>query len=183
MDKDMTSPYELYQYLMNVADSDVVRYLRLFTFMPLDEIDEYEALVEKSPENREAQKRLAWEVTQLVHGDDEVRLAKKASAVLFGGEVADVTDDALEQIFADVPKTEAAMADLATGIDLIGLLVSSQAAQSRGAARRLVSQGGAYVNNRQIKDASYTVTEKDLASEHFIVLRTGKKKYFLVRFS
>lgn len=182
MDKEMTSPYELYQYLLNVADSDVIRYLKLFTFLPLDEVDEYHKLVEKSPEKRDAQKRLAREVTRLVHGDAETQLAEKASQVLFGGEVADLTDEALEQIFADVPKTEIAMKDLADGIDLIGFLVAAGGSQSRGAARRLITQGGAYVNNRQVKDIDYTITQKDLASEHFVVLRTGKKKYFLVRF-
>jgi tyrosyl-tRNA synthetase len=150
--------------------------------MPLTQIDEYEALVEETPEKREAQKRLAWEVTKLVHGDDEVRVAKKASEVLFGGEVIELTDRALEEIFADVPKSELPMAELDKGLELIGLLVSCKKGQSRGAARRLIEQGGVYLNNRQVRDSTYTIARKDLASEHFIVLRTGKKNYSLIRF-
>ncbi len=181
LDKTLTSPYQLYQYLINTSDLDVIRYLKLFTFLSAEEISECEALLAKSPEKREPQKRLALEVISLVHGRDEARFARKASEVLFGGEVSELTDTALEEIFGDVPKAQAPMAELAKGLELIGLLVSCGASQSRGAARRLIEQGGIYVNNRQVRDISYNLTPQDLASEHFIVIRSGKKRYFLVR--
>lgn len=181
LDKSITSPYHLYQYCINANDSDVIRYLKFFTFLSLEEIAAYAQVIKQEPEKREAQRRLAWEVTCLVHGEEEARLAKKASEVLFGGEVSNLTDEVLEQIFADVPRCQCAAGDLRSGIDLVDLLVSCQAVPSRGAARRLLSQGGIYVNNRQVNDSSAPLTRKNLASEHFIVLRTGKKNYFLVR--
>ncbi len=183
LDKNRTSPYQLYQYLMNTTDSDVIRFLKYFTFLTLEEIDAYDRLLQAAPEKREAQKKLAWEVTRLVHGDEEAAMARKASEVLFGGEISGLTDAVLERIFSEVPQYRYAASDLASGVEMIGLLVACQAAPSRGAARRLISQGGVYINNRQIDESLGTLTAEHLASEHFIVLRTGKKKYCLIRFA
>jgi len=182
LDKNRTSPYQLYQYLVNTTDSDVIRFLKYFTFLTLEEIGEYDRLIQAEPEKREAQKKLAWEVTRLVHGDEEAAMAKKASEVLFGGEISGLADSVLEQIFSEVPQYRYALGDLASGIELIGLLAACQAAPSRGAARRLLSQGVVYINNIQIDESTSMLTAKHLASDHFIVLRTGKKKYFLIRF-
>jgi tyrosyl-tRNA synthetase len=138
--------------------------------------------IQNEPERRKAQKRLAEDVTNLVHGEENTALAIKASQVLFGGEVADLTDSILEEIFSDVPKADFPSADLATGVEITLALLSCRAVSSKGEARRLINQGGVYVNNRKVADVHYKLTPRDLASEHFVLMRTGKKRFFLLRF-
>jgi len=182
LDAALTSPYQLYQYLINTSDADVIKYLKYFTFLPLEEINGYLEMIEKEPEQRKAQKRLAEEVTSLVHGEENAALAKKASEVLFGGEVTEVTDRILEEIFPDVPKVDFPSSELSKGIELIQALLSCKGVSSKGEARRLITQGGVYVNNKKVADSYYKLTPFDLASEHFVLLRTGKKRFFLLRF-
>jgi len=182
LDEHLTSPYQFYQYLINTSDDDVINYLKYFTFLPLDEIRDYSEAVQKEPEKREAQKRLAGEVTSIVHGEEIAIVAKKASEVLFGDEISEFTDEILEEIFPDVPRAHFTPSELSNGLELIQALVSCKAVYSRGEARRLISQGGVYVNNKKVKDLNYKLTPRDLASEHFIIVRTGKKKFFILRF-
>jgi len=181
LDANLTSPYHLYQYLINTSDADVVKYLKYFTFLPVQEIDGYLDTIRKEPEQRKAQKRLAEEVTSLVHGEKNAALAQKASEVLFGGEVTELTDSILEEIFPDVPKADLASSELSKGVELTQALLSCKAVSSKGEARRLISQGGVYVNNRKVADLHYKLTPRDLASEHFVLMRTGKKRFFLLR--
>jgi len=181
LDAELTSPYQLYQYLINSSDIDVIKYLKYFTFLSLEEIHGYLESIEQEPERRKAQKRLAEEVTSLVHGKKNAALAKKASEVLFGGELTEVTDRILEEIFPDVPRVDCASSELSRGFDLIQVLLSCKAVSSKGEARRLITQGGVYVNNRTIDDPYYKLTTLDLASEHFVLVRTGKKRFFLLR--
>ena len=182
LDENLTSPYQLYQYLINTNDRDVVKYLKYFTFMSLEEIEECSKKVKEKPEQREAQKRLAWEVTKLVHGERNATMVKKASEVLFGGEISEFTDEILEEIFPDVPRALFSSSELSKGIDIVKALVSCKAVSSKGEARRLILQGGCYINNKKVEELNYKLTSNDLASEHFILIRTGKKKYFLLRF-
>ncbi|HPD60738.1 MAG TPA: tyrosine--tRNA ligase [Thermodesulfobacteriota bacterium] len=182
LDGALTSPYQLYQYLINMSDQDVITYLKLFTFLSLEEIGNYAKKIKEKPEGREAQKLLAWEVTRLVHGKEAALMAQKASEVLFGGEVSGFTDKILGEIFSDVPKVKLLFSSLARGLDLIDALLSCQAVSSKGEARRLISQGGVYVNNQKVSDQARKLTPQDLASEHFIVIRTGKKKFFILGF-
>ena len=182
LDGALTSPYQLYQYLVNTSDQDVITYLKIFTFLSLEEITHYADMVRNKPEEREAQKFLAWEVTSIVHGKEAALMAQKASRVLFGGELSGFTDKILEEIFSDVPKAKLLFSTLAGGLDLIQALLSCQAVSSKGEARRLISQGGVYVNNQQVSDQARKLTHEDLASEHFIVIRTGKKKFFILGF-
>ena len=181
LDENLTSPYQLYQYLINTNDADVVKYLKYFTFLPLEEINGYLDTIQKEPEQRKAQKRLAEEVTSLVHGEKNTALAKRASEVLFGGEVTDITDSILEEIFPDVPKADMASSELSQGVEITQALLACKAVSSKGEARRLISQGGVYVNNRKVADLHYKLTPRDLASEHFVLMRTGKKRFFLLR--
>jgi tyrosyl-tRNA synthetase len=171
----------LYQYLINSSDVDVIKYLKYFTFLPSEEISGYLDSIQNEPEQRRAQRRLAEEVTSLVHGAENAALARKASEVLFGGEVADLTDSLLEEIFPDVPRADLASADLSKGVEITQVLLSCRAVASKGEARRLISGGGVYVNNRKVADVQYKLTACDLASEHFILMRTGKKRFFLLR--
>ena len=173
LDANKTSPYQFYQYWINTDDRDAERFLKLFTFLDLGEIAE---IMAHPPEQRIAQKRLAAEVTRLVHGDEAQAHAEKASEVLFGGEVAGLTDKDLAEIFADVPSFEI---DLATPVKITDALVRAGAAKSKGEATRLVAGGGVYLNNRRVEAADAQVRREDRASETMLILRVGKKSYYL----
>jgi len=181
LDAGRTSPYRLYQYFINTPDDDVVRYLKYFTLLDLDEIADLETQVADAPQARAAQQRLAAEVTTLVHGRAATAQAERATAVLFGGAIEDLTDDLLEDIFAEVPRGSVTRDALSAGLALVDALIAVGAATSKGEARRLIAQGGAYVNNQRVEDADRTLTTAHLASPGFIVLRSGRKRYFLLR--
>lgn len=181
LDADLTSPYEFYQYWIQTEDGDVGRWLKMFTLLPLDEIDQIVEAHLDAPHRREGQKRLAAEVTRVVHGEDGLAAAVKASQVLFGGDIDGMTDRELASIFADVPSTEIERSRLDAGLNIVDLLAETLC-NSKGEARRLVGQGGVYVNQQRCEGIEQTLTADDLASETSIVLRSGKKKYFVVRF-
>jgi tyrosyl-tRNA synthetase len=159
----------------------VERYLKMFTFLALPAIAEVMAAHEPDRARRVAQRRLADEVTTWVHGAEATRRAVAVSHVLFGGAVADLTDADLEPILADAPATDVPRGELDAGLGLLDLLVRTGIAESKGEARRLVAQGGAYVNNVRVEDPNRSLTGADLATESMIVLRGGKKKYRIVR--
>jgi tyrosyl-tRNA synthetase len=177
-----TSPYEFYQYWVRVDDDDVGMCLRFLTELTEEEIKSLDLARAAEPHQRASQKRLAEEVTRLIHGDAGLKSAKQASEILFGAEIADLSDKELQQIFADVPSVALPMARLNEGIPIVDALVEAGLAKSKGAARRTVDQGGAYVNNQRIESVEKTLGSNDLASETVIVLRSGKKKYSLIKF-
>ncbi len=183
LDAERTSPYQFYQYWVRTDDRDVKGYLKLFTFLDVAEIGELCEAHGKAPERREAQKRLAAEVTRMVHGEEGLGKARRASEALFGGELEGLSDRDLAEIFADVPSTTLPRDLLAEGLALLDLAKDAGLCSSKGEARRLVAGGGFYVNNRRVREADARLTRKDLASESTLVLRTGKKNYHLVRFS
>ncbi|MFC4859078.1 tyrosine--tRNA ligase [Actinophytocola glycyrrhizae] len=173
LDPGMTSPYAWYQYFVNVGDADVVRYLRLFTFLPREEIEALEKDTVERPHLRAAQKRLAAEFTTLVHGEHATEQVVAASGALFGrGELRDLDESTLDAAMAEVPTGAARLADKPTIVDL---LVSSGLADSRGAARRVVKEGGAYVNNQKIADEEWTPAPGDLLHGRWLVARRGKR--------
>jgi tyrosyl-tRNA synthetase len=177
---ERTSPYEFYQYWVRADDRDVIEWLKIFTFLELEEIEGLERSFNENPEEREAQKRLAFEVTSLVHGQEAANSAVRASRILFGEEIKDLTDRDLASIFADVPGAEIPRARLEHGVHLIDLMAESGLAKSKSEARRMIAQGGAYLNNLRVESDDRVVTLSDLASETMLVLRSGKKKYLLV---
>ncbi len=181
LDAERTSPYEFYQYWVRADDRDVVSWLKTFTYLSFEEIGELARTMEERPEERAAQKKLAFEVTALVHGKDEAQKAIRASRVLFGEEIRDLSDKDLSAIFADVPSAEISKDRISGGIGILDLLVESGMVKSKSEAKRLVKQGGAYINNLRIEGEEKTVTTSDLASETMLVLRSGKKKYLLVK--
>jgi len=181
LDAELTSPYEFYQYWIQTDDRDVERWLKIFTFLSLDEVAAVVAESSKDPGARIAQRRLAEEVTRIVHGDAGLASALQATAILFGGEVRGLGDAALQRLFRDVPQTEHDRAELRAGLPFEALLATTVCA-SKGEARRLVQQGGAYLNNVRIDDAARPVSEADLASESCLVLRAGKKRYHVCWF-
>ncbi|WP_367137259.1 tyrosine--tRNA ligase [Saccharothrix sp. HUAS TT1] len=179
LDPAMTSPYAWYQYFVNVGDADVVRYLRLFTFLPKEEIAELERQTAEAPHLRAAQKRLAEEFTTLVHGEHETRQVIAASQALFGrGELRGLDLSTLEAAMAEAPTGEVRLAD---GPTIVDLLVSSGLAESKGAARRTVKEGGAYVNNAKVSDEEWVPAQDDLLHGSWLVVRRGKRNTAGVR--
>ena len=173
LDPEMTSPYAWYQYFVNVGDVDVVRYLRLFTFLAKEEIEELERDTAERPHLRAAQKRLAQEFTDLVHGAAQTAQVMAASQALFGrGELRDLDLSTLDSAMAEAPTGTAVLSESPTIVDL---LVGSGLAESKGAARRAVKEGGAYVNNAKVADEEWTPGKEDLLHGKWLVLRRGKR--------
>ena len=180
---DKTSPYQFYQYWINLDDADVGTCLRFFTDLGRQEIDDLLARHQADPGRREAQRCLADELTRLVHGEEGFRIARRATEVFFGGEISQWSDAQLGQVFADVPSRELARGRLAgEGLSVVDALCEAGLANTKGEARRIITQGGAYVNNRRVDSVEARLGPTDLASESVMVLRTGKKKYALLRF-
>jgi tyrosyl-tRNA synthetase len=181
LDPEMTSPYAWYQYFLNVADADVGRYLRLFTFLSPEEIEDLEKASAERPQARAGQRRLAEELTTLVHGRHHTGQVVAASAALFGrGELRELDAGTLTAALAEVPTAELRLADGATIVDL---LVSTGLAESRGAARRTVGEGGAYVNNAKVSDEQWVPGVEDLLPGGWLVVRRGKRNLAGARLS
>lgn len=181
LDARRTSPYQLYQYWMQTEDSDVERFLKLYTFVGLDEIDALCRLHSERPEAREAQKRLAAETTRLVHGDVGLAAAERATRALFGGDLDGLTARDLFEIFADVPSSRLEAAELDAGLPLVDLLPRTGLTKSKGEARRFIKQGGVYLNNRRCDGDDLRLDRASLLADAVMVLRHGKKSYHLVR--
>jgi tyrosyl-tRNA synthetase len=182
LDPSRTSPYKFYQFWYNTDDRDVVQYLKFFTLLSENKIKEFEELSKSSPEKREAQTALAQEVTRIVHGESALIQAIKASKIFFGGEITDVNDSELLDIFSDVPSTEISKEQLSgQGMSLVDLLVKATVVSSKSEARRLIQSGGVYLNNRRAAELEKKVTINDALHGKFVVLRKGAKSYCLVR--
>lgn len=185
LDPELTSPYAYYQFWVNAADADVGRFLRLFTFLPLDEIAELEAELARDPAARVAHRALAAEATRIVHGDAGVAQAEAATAALFGGgELTGLDDVTLAEAFEGAPTAQLPAARLADdgGVWLPELLVAVGAAKSNGEARRLIAQGGVRLNGVRVDDDQRRVGPDDLATPTTAVLQVGRKRRFLARF-
>jgi tyrosyl-tRNA synthetase len=181
---DKTSPYHFYQYWINLDDADVGRCLRFFTDLNQPEIEGLLAEHQTDPGRRAAQKRLAAELTRLIHGPEGLETAQHATDIFFGAEIAALNDSQLAGIFADVPSKQLPRDRLSgDGLPIIDALVESGLCKNKSEARRMITQGGAYVNNRRVEGIEKQLTAADLASETIMVLRSGKKNYALLRFS
>ena len=182
LDADKTSPFQFYQFWLNTADADVVQFLKYYTLIPLDEIDEYTVEVSERPEKREAQQRLASEVTRMTHGQTGLEKALTASDVLFGGDISGLSSDDLLDIFQDVPSSSMSRDQFeGDGVQLRDLVAEAGLASSRGEARRLIQGGGVSLNNRRVSDARQSVTLEHSVDGEVIVLRRGARQYRLVR--
>jgi tyrosyl-tRNA synthetase len=179
LDATLTSPYEFYQFWVNVDDRDAVTFLKYFTFLSQSEIAALEAATGREPERRHAQKALAREVTGLVHGAGAVRQAEAAAEKLFSGELASMAASELLQIFQNVPSCDVPLRT--EGWPVIELLTTSGITTSKSEAARLIRGGGLYVNDRRITDEK-TMLDSDNAIEgRLFVMRKGKRDYFVVR--
>ena len=147
----------------------------------MKDIDELERSVAGNPEKREAQRVLAEESTRMTHGDEGLIKAQRASEVLFGGKISDFSDRELLDIFTDVPSSAVTRDELNGGIGLLAMFTRAGLSKSNGQARQLVMQGGAYLNNLRVEEPRLILTPEHLASESIMVLRSGKKKYHLVK--
>jgi tyrosyl-tRNA synthetase len=180
LDAERTSPYAFYQYFFNVTDEEAPRLLKLFSFRSLAEIDDVLRAHDADRGQRLAQRELAREFTTWVHGAEETARVEEASRIMFGGSLEGVQERTLELLTKVVPVVEIDRTELTNGIGLIELLCRT-VAESKSAARRLVQQGGAYVNNVRINDAERKVTTADLVTPTLLVVRGGRKDYRLVR--
>ncbi|MDK8894377.1 tyrosine--tRNA ligase [Corynebacterium sp. MSK006] len=179
LDPEMTSPYRWYQYFINTADADVIRYLRWFTFLGREELAELEREVEENPHKRVAQRTLAREMTNLVHGEEATKAVELASQALFGrAELADLDEATLASA---VGETEVLELDDAAPRTAVDLFVESGLVASRGAARRAIKEGGAYVNNVRVESEDWEPAAEDFLHGRWLVLRRGKKNFAGVR--
>jgi tyrosyl-tRNA synthetase len=177
-----TSPYQFYQYWVRVDDADVGKCLRMLTTLTREENEALDAARVADAARRDSQRRLAEELTRLVHGAEGLAVAQRATDIFFGAEISDLNDAQLTEIFADVPSEQLPRGALTDGLPIIDALVSAGLAKTKSDARRAVQQGGAYVNNRRIADVNARLSAADLASETVMVLRSGKKNYALLHF-
>ncbi len=181
LDPERTSPYSFYQFWLNTEDADVVRYLKAFTLLDGGDVEELAHAVAERPYMREAQRRLAAEVTRVVHGAEGLERAEQASRVLFGGSLEGLGAGDIEEIFADVPSTGLARSRLeGDGVELAVLMADASMAPSRSEARRLIRGGGVYLNGARVVDRVAVVGRGDLIEDRFVVVRVGKKRYFVV---
>jgi tyrosyl-tRNA synthetase len=179
LDPARTPPFAFYQWFLNTDDDVVGTYLRVFSFRSRAEIEELEASVSARPDSREAQRALAHEVTELVHGTDAAAGAAAASQALFGqGELSSLDAGTLEAAFADLPRASVGAADGMPSV--LDLLVASGLSDSRGQARRVLGEGGAYVNNERVTDAAAVPERSDLLAGRWLLLRRGKRNLAVV---
>jgi tyrosyl-tRNA synthetase len=180
---DRTSPYHFYQYWINVDDADAGKCLRMLTELDREEIESLDRERAERPQERQSQRRLAEELTRLIHGQQGLDAAERATQIFFGAAITDLDESQLQSIFADVPSASLPKSCLAgKGLAIVDALVQSGLAKTKSEARRTIEQGGAYVNNRRIDSLDSMLTPTDLVSESTIVLRSGRKKYALLRF-
>lgn len=177
LDGEKTSPYEFYQFWINTADADVVKYLKYFTFLSKEEIEALEQSVQDEPHLRKAQKTLAEEMTRLIHGEEALKQAIKITDSLFSGDIKRLTASEIKEGFKDVPSYKQ---ETTEEVGIVDLLVNAQISPSKRQAREDVSNGAIYVNGDRVTELDYFLTDKDRIEGQFTVIRRGKKKYFLI---
>jgi tyrosyl-tRNA synthetase len=176
LDPEMTSPYAWYQYFINTADADVIPYLKWFTFLSAEELAELEQATAERPHERAAQRRLAQELTTLVHGEAQCAGVELASQALFGrGELSQLDEPTLAAALREASNNHVAELKPGGQDGITDLLVASGLSESKGAARRAVAEGGAYVNNVRVESDDWTPQPSDFLHDRWLVLRRGKR--------
>ena len=182
LDPARTSPFKFYQFWLNTDDKDAIRYLKFFTFLDAEAIDELARAAAASPEHRDAQRTLAHEVTRLVHGQAHAERAARASSVLFGEDLSTLPVEDVLSVFEDAPSIELAADEFSgVGVAMVDLLARVELAPSKGEARRLMQSGGAYVNNRRVSDPQARLTRGEALDGRLFVLRKGQRQQVLVK--
>ena len=177
LDPKKTSPYEFYQFWFNQDDKDVINLLKKFTFLSKEEIDKLAEAVKTAPEKRLAQKTLAEEVTKFVHGEEALKTAEKITDVLFSGEIQELTTEEVAEAFHGVPSEEISSAP----INLVDLLIAVNVDKSKRQAREDIQNGAIRINGERLTDTTTEIDPKDSFDGKYIVIRRGKKKYFLAK--
>jgi tyrosyl-tRNA synthetase len=180
LDPEKTSPYEFYQFWINTADADVVKYLKYFTFLSHEEIEALAETVETEPHLRKAQKALAEEMTKLIHGEDALAQAIKITEALFSGNIKELSSAEIKQGFKDVPSFTQPKDE---EINLVDLLVNTKIAPSKRQAREDIGNGAIYINGDRTTDLQHVMSESDRIDDQFTIIRRGKKKYFMIQYS
>lgn len=184
LDANRTSPYKFYQYWLNTSDEDAEKYIKIFTFLSKDEVEDLVANHKEAPHLRSLQKKLAEEVTRMVHSQEDLDNAIKASAILFGKSTSDNLKELDEATFLDVfdgvPQAEIEKAELDSGLDMIGALAAkTNFLASNGEARRELKQNSISVNKEKVKE-DYLIKKSDLINDKYVLLQRGKKNYFVL---
>ncbi|SRX52284.1 tyrosine--tRNA ligase [Aequorivita sp. CIP111184] len=185
LDANRTSPYKFYQYWLNTSDDDAEKYIKIFTFLDKDTIDELVAEHKEAPHMRLLQKRLAQEVTTTVHSAEEYEKAVKASEILFGNSTSEdlkmLDEKTFLDVFDGVPQAEISKEEIKSGIDIIGALAEKTGfLKSNGEARRALKENSISVNKEKVSD-DFSVSETDLINGQFVLLQRGKKNYFIIK--
>lgn len=178
LDPKKTSPYEFYQFWINTADADVIKYLKLFTFLEREEIEQLEESLQNEPHLRKAQRKLAEEMTRLIHGEEALQQAIRITEALFKGDIKSLTAEEIEQGLNDVPTYLYAGEDMR----LVTILVEAKISSSRRQAREDIQNGAIYINGERITDVDYEIIEEDKLSGKFTVIRRGRRRYFMVQY-
>jgi tyrosyl-tRNA synthetase len=182
LDPGRTSPYQFYQFWLNADDRDAIRYLKYFTFLSREDIGELEAATTRAPEKREAQRRLAREVTTLVHGAETVRAAERGATVLFDPDVTRLPAQSILAVANDVPSSVIGVRQLqGEGLALVDLLASAGVTSSKSEATRLIRSGGIYVNNERVSNERLRLTADQAIGGRLFLIRKGAKQNFLVK--
>ncbi|MCJ1785757.1 tyrosine--tRNA ligase [Staphylococcus warneri] len=178
LDADKTSPYEFYQFWINQSDEDVIKFLKYFTFLSKEEINQLEQSKEEAPHKREAQKALAENVTRFIHGEDALNDAIRISQALFSGDLKSLSAKELKEGFKDVPQVELSK----NTTNIIDALIETGIGSSKRQAREDVNNGAIYINGERQQDVNYELTDEDKIEGAFTIIRRGKKKYFMVNY-
>lgn len=178
LDSDKMSPYKFYQFWMNTDDQDVVKFLKYFTFLSIEEINELAEEVKKQPEKRRAQRALAEDVTKLVHGQEALVRAENISKAFFGGGLGNLTAVEIEEGFSDVPSTVVENPET----NLVDVLVQVGAVSSKRQAREALEQGAIYINDIRHTELETTVSQLERLDGKYVILRRGKRNYYLIKF-
>nr|WP_255620612.1 tyrosine--tRNA ligase [Salinicoccus sp. RF5] len=179
LDPKRTSPYEFYQFWINQSDADVIRFIKLFTFLEREEIEALEESVRTEPHLRKAQKRLAEDITAFIHGDEALAEAQRITEALFSGDIKSLSVDQIRDAFKDVPSASYTDDDM----NLVKVLVETGISSSRRQAREDIKNGAIYLNGERQQDVDYEIHEDDKLDGAFTVIRRGKKKYHMVKYS
>nr|WP_106780441.1 tyrosine--tRNA ligase [Lysinibacillus timonensis] len=178
LDAEKTTPYEFYQFWINSADADVIKYLKIFTFLSREEIEALEVSVQEEPHLRKAQKTLAEEMTRLIHGEQALETALRITDALFSGDLKALQPSEMKNAFKDVPSSELPKEDK----NIVEVLVEAKISSSKRQAREDVTNGAISINGEKITDLEYVVDSNDRLDDEFAIIRRGKKKYHMVKF-
>lgn len=181
LDGRKTRPYHFYQFFVRIPDAEIMKYIKYYSFMSMDEINAVEEENNKAPEKRFAQTTLARELTKLIHGDSELQKVEKASQALFSGELRELDKPMLLEVFSEAPSIKMAKTRLGE-VDIAELLVEAQLATSKGMARKDIQGGGIYMNNVRVENEELIIKPDHLFYQSVLILRKGKKTYAMVLF-